>query len=291
MLDRHDWKGEGGRVKGEGLPGVPGSHGVFDGHGGAWPFTGAGHRLKSTRSVASAACNAVFAQVDLIVAAGRQAAPDGQGSSMAKQPKYYVVWKGYKTGVFDSWAECQEQVNGFPGAKFKAFATRQAAIEAFDQDFETFEGQDTKTYRVGPHELAERGVILDSVCVDAACNGSPGDLEYRGVDTASGNELFHRGPYLEGTVNIGEFLAIVHALAVLARQGRDVPVYSDSQVALGWVQKKRVNTRLRRSDANRPLFELIERALIWLEKNPVSSSVLKWKTESWGENPADFGRK
>jgi len=210
---------------------------------------------------------------------------------MAKQPKYYVVWKGRQPGVFDSWNECQAQVAGFSDAKFKAFATRQAALDAMEQDYEAFEGRDTKTYRLSPAELAQHGAVLDSVCVDAACSGNPGDLEYRGVDTTSGSEFFHRGPYPEGTVNVGEFLAIVHALALLVREGRDCPVYTDSQVALGWLHQRRAKTGLRCTAANRVLFDLLERAQTWLATNTYPNPVLKWETESWGENPADFGRK
>lgn len=210
---------------------------------------------------------------------------------MAKTPKYYVVWKGRTPGVFDTWKECQTQIAGFSGAKFKAFATRQAALDAMTQDYEAFEGRDTKTYRLSTAELASHGVILDSVCVDAACSGNPGDLEYRGVETTGGDEFFHRGPYPEGTVNVGEFLAIVHALALLVRAGRDCPVYTDSQVALGWIRAKTARTGLRRNAANRPLFQLLERAQAWLANNAYPNRVLKWETESWGENPADFGRK
>ena len=74
---------------------------------------------------------------------------------MAKQPKFYVVWKGLKTGVFDTWDQCQAQVAGYSGAKFKAFSTRAAAEEAFEQDYEQFEGQNTKTLPLPPAELAK----------------------------------------------------------------------------------------------------------------------------------------
>ncbi|GGI62845.1 ribonuclease H family protein [Limosilactobacillus caviae] len=40
---------------------------------------------------------------------------------MAK--KYYAVKKGRQPGIYQSWAECQRQVNGYPNAKFKGFAT------------------------------------------------------------------------------------------------------------------------------------------------------------------------
>lgn len=210
---------------------------------------------------------------------------------MAKQPKFYVVWKGMKPGVFNTWAECQEQVAGYPGAKFKAFATREAALEAFGQDYEQFVGHNTKTYRLPPAELTRQGVILNSVCVDAACNGYPGDLEYRGVETKDGTQLFHRGPFPEGAVNVGEFLAIVHALALLVKQGRDCPIYSDSRTALSWVRKKRANTKLPRTPANGILFDLLDRAHQWLADHTYPNRLLKWETDQWGEILADFGRK
>lgn len=210
---------------------------------------------------------------------------------MAKQTKFYVVWKGFKSGVFDTWADCQAQISGFSGAQYKAFASREAALEALDRDYEEFEGQKTKTQRVPPAALTRHGVILDSVCVDAACSGNPGVLEYRGVSTQDGRQLFHQGPFPEGTVNIGEFLAIVHALSVLVRKGCDSPIYSDSRTALAWVRKKHANTKLLPNTANRPLFDLLQRAEDWLANHAWSNPLLKWETDQWGEIPADFGRK
>ena len=111
------------------------------------------------------------------------------------------------------------------------------------------------------------------------------------METASGRELFHQGPFRQGTVNIGEFLAIVHALALLKNKGSDVPVYSDSRTALKWVEKKSVNTKLLPEDRNEKLFEMIQRAERWLKENDYPNKVLKWETKYWGEIPADFGRK
>ena len=41
--------------------------------------------------------------------------------------KYYAVRAGRSTGVFLTWAECQKQVTGFPGAVFKSFTTIEEA--------------------------------------------------------------------------------------------------------------------------------------------------------------------
>lgn len=47
---------------------------------------------------------------------------------MAK--KYYGVKKGHEVGVFDNWGDCQKQINGFSGAEYKGFASKEDA-EAF----------------------------------------------------------------------------------------------------------------------------------------------------------------
>lgn len=44
-------------------------------------------------------------------------------ASSSVKRKYYVVWEGRATGVFDSWEECKEYVDGYQGARFKSFPT------------------------------------------------------------------------------------------------------------------------------------------------------------------------
>ncbi|XP_074059358.1 ribonuclease H1-like [Macrotis lagotis] len=46
---------------------------------------------------------------------------------------FYAIKRGRKTGVFPTWSECQAQVNRFPVARFKKFATEDEAW-AFVQD-------------------------------------------------------------------------------------------------------------------------------------------------------------
>jgi len=81
-------------------------------------------------------------------------------------------------------------------------------------------------------------VTADAIAVDAACSGNPGPMEYRGVYLKTGEEIFHFGP-VKGTNNIGEFLAIVHALALLQQKGIEMTVYSDSKTAQCWVRQKK----------------------------------------------------
>jgi ribonuclease HI len=205
---------------------------------------------------------------------------------MEKQ-KYYVVWKGRKRGIFTSWAECNVQVKGYVGARYKSFPSRIEAEAALAGVYFDYVGRSStlgkwKTARVKP--------ILPSLCVDAACSGSPGLLEYQGVETGNGKKIFHAGPYMDGTNNVGEFLAIVRGMDYLSKHDLDLPIYSDSENAIAWVKAGKCNTKLARLSTNTMLFELISRA----EKNLKTLSshkVLKWETEDWGENPADFGRK
>ena len=214
---------------------------------------------------------------------------------MPKQ-KFYVVWRGRKPGVYDSWDDCKQQVEGFGEAAYKAYATLEDAEEAFwrgkeeAQPAQAVAGQDDKKGDTPLPAAAPRPYDEDAIAVDAACSGNPGPMEYRGVDLRSGRELFHLGP-MHGTNNIGEFLAIVHALALLKKQGVKRTVYSDSRNALIWVRQKQCKTKLERNAQTEGLFQLIDRAVIWLRNNKIEVPLLKWQTKEWGEVPADFGRK
>lgn len=127
--------------------------------------------------------------------------------------------------------------------------------------------------------------------MDAACSGNPGPMEYRGVYTKDGREIFHHGPVQNGTNNIGEFIAIVHALALLKQKNSTIPIYSDSATAIKWVKNKRVNTTLVRDESTSEVWNLIDRAMTWLENNNYENELIKWDTNLWGEIKADFGRK
>jgi len=134
-------------------------------------------------------------------------------------------------------------------------------------------------------------VAAEAIAVDAACSGNPGPMEYRGIYLRTGQEIFHYGP-VHGTNNIGEFLAIVHALALLKQKGLGtMPIYSDSRTAQIWVQKKKCKTTLPRTATTAPLLDMVARAERWLQTHTWQNRIVKWDTEHWGEVPADFGRK
>lgn len=211
---------------------------------------------------------------------------------MAKtKPKFYVVWSGKKPGIYLTWDECKEQVNGVKQARYKGYATMAQAQEAFSQEPPVYT-PGTKTQSApATHSTPSPEVIQNAYAVDAACSGNPGMMEYQGVDVQSKARIFHFGP-IYGTNNIGEFLAIVHGLALQKQLGTHWPIYSDSRNALAWVKAKKCKTKLQRTPKSARVYELIERAERWLQNNSYNDiQLLKWHTDRWGEIPADFGRK
>lgn len=211
---------------------------------------------------------------------------------MAKKAKFYVVWKGKHPGIFESWADCKAQIEGFKGAEYKSFSTFVEAKKAFNGNYLEYKGTSKGKKELSQEELLKIGEPnYNSIAVDAASSGNPGRMEYRGVDTKTKKVLFHQGPFDEGTNNVGEFLALVHGLAFLKQKKSDRIIYSDSRIAIGWVRKGKCGTKLNKTTKNAQLFELIERAELWLKKNRHTTPIVKWETKAWGEIPADFGRK
>lgn len=237
-----------------------------------------------------------------------------------KANKYYVVWKGFAPGVYDSWEEAEIQVSGYPDAQYRAYKTQEAAVEAFRDGFDK-EGL-IQDLRRQASKMIEEGVapkftehdpangktqaatapqpatpaqtapyLLDALAVDAACSGNPGPMEYRGVMVRTRQQIFKIGPMPGGTNNIGEFLAIVHGLALQEQQGTRLPIYSDSVNAQIWVRQGKCKTTLTPNEQNAPIFELIRRAELWLQTHSFRLPIYKWNTQQWGEIPADFGRK
>ena len=243
---------------------------------------------------------------------------------MVKKQKFYAVWHGNPPGLYTSWADCQKAINGISGAQYKSYPTREQAQRALDGSYKAAveagkkqsarvqggsygqngarkgnigdvsqsRGSGSNKSELSPAELKRIGAPnLYSIAVDAASSGNPGRMEYQGVDTQTGKLLFHQGPFAQGTNNVGEFLALVHGLAYLKKEGSDRAIYSDSRIAIGWVRKKKCGTKLAPHSSNKILFDLISRAESWLRSNTYTTSILKWETKVWGEIPADFGRK
>lgn len=237
--------------------------------------------------------------------------------------KTYVVFVGTEPGICEDWEECRARVEGFSGARYKSYPTREEAIMAYresdasasvlmrnisrhlnEESTDAVElpakAKKSPKTKVAPKVKATKAaktggyppeVITNSIAVDAGCMGNPGIMEYRGVYVQTGQEIFKVGPYKDGTNNIGEFLAIVHGLALLKQKGSNIPIYSDSVTAQKWVRDRKCRTQLKPTANNAVLLELVKRAEAWLASNTYSNPIIKWETKRWGEIPADFGRK
>ena len=210
-----------------------------------------------------------------------------------KKQKYYVVWFGNPAGIYPTWEECKRAIKGVSGAQYMSFESLPSAQIAFHKNYQDYKGKTTgKSKALTRSQKDTYGQPnLYSIAVDAACSGNPGLMEYRGVDTQKLKQLFLQGPFDHATNNVGEFLALVHGLAFLKKAKSNRIIYSDSRIAMGWVQKKKCNTKLKKTQKNQVIFELISRAELWLKNNTYTTSIVKWETKAWGEIPADFGRK
>lgn len=216
--------------------------------------------------------------------------------------KFYVVWHGVNPGIYTSWTDCKLQISGFKDAVYKSFDAKEDAEKAYASSPYLYVGKKnaSQPVRTGvqdvPYNRTDTVLPLptevpaEALAVDAACSGNPGAMEYRGIYLRTGEEVFHFGP-VYGTNNIGEFLAIVHALALMQQKKITMPIYSDSRNAIGWVRQKHCKTKLERTPRTEEVHELIERAEKWLKIHPFDIPIRKWETEKWGEIPADFGRK
>lgn len=241
--------------------------------------------------------------------------------------KYYTVWVGEEPGVYDSWLECQRQINGYPGARYKSFSTQEEAVAAFRGDPKkeldimrailteadrrkaaaAEPERRTSSYRpvnisATPQKIdgitdytSIPDIRLDAIAVDGACSGNPGRMEYRAVRVIDGQEIFHIGATKKfiGTNNIAEYLAMIHLAAILAKNNdTKTPIYTDSKNTFSWLRRGHSKTTLEQNETTAPTLELLRRADAWLAENgPIRNPILKWKTELWGEIPADFGRK
>lgn len=204
--------------------------------------------------------------------------------------KYYVVLRGYKTGIFTTRTECKQNVDGFFWATYKSFTTLQAA---------EFSWKEKKFWNKWKLDIEYLHKILgkdfqNAICSDAACPSNPGPVEYRTVHIASGKELFFVGPLEWGSVNLAEFLWIVESLIYLTNNDISTTIYSDSKTAISWAQKGIYNTTIKKNIGNKLLFEKLNYATKRLSKNKDWSKKIqlcKRLTKERGQIPADFWRK
>ena len=163
---------------------------------------------------------------------------------MAK--KFYVVWSGRQTGVLTDWATTQRSVEGYAGARFKSFATRAEAEQAFRGSHASIP-QKTASRQKASRPTSERRAphiahqFDVSIYCDGACDPNPGNagsgiVVYRAGKLA---ELWYGLYNPRGTNNTAELNALYHALRMAEAEiktGNTVEVCSDSGYAINCIR-------------------------------------------------------
>ena len=93
--------------------------------------------------------------------------------------KFYAVRKGRKPGVYMTWDECKEQVDGFPGAEYKSFAQRGEA-----ERFAEVESEDAASgLSESPCEMSDKAYAYVDGSYDAASHrySAGGVVIHKGV--------------------------------------------------------------------------------------------------------------
>lgn len=77
---------------------------------------------------------------------------------MAKK-KIYAVRKGHKTGLFNTWAECQKATAGYSGAEFRGFTEKEEALAFLNMETTKTVSGDKSKEAAGVVEVPENMVI------------------------------------------------------------------------------------------------------------------------------------
>lgn len=109
--------------------------------------------------------------------------------------KFYAVKEGKKKGVYLTWDECKEQVNGYSGAVYKSFSSLEEA-QSFLEDIKVSSMNDygilayvDGSYNVKTKEYGYGCVILEGQKVIAKFNGKGSEVELASMRNVSGEIL------------------------------------------------------------------------------------------------------
>ena len=169
--------------------------------------------------------------------------------------KYYAVRVGRKTGIFNTWDEAKEQVNGFSNARYKSFSTY-AEAEQFmhHQDnatsLQNHKAKSTKTVYNGT-DSAKKSHYFATIYTDGGCRNTgnkKGDHVHQNDKSAwayliineSDGQSFHDSKGAFGaTNNQMELTALKEALYKLVKLGynsKDLLFRLDSKYVLTPIQ-------------------------------------------------------
>ncbi|MDQ6998595.1 MAG: ribonuclease H family protein [Mariprofundus sp.] len=169
---------------------------------------------------------------------------------MAK--KFYVVWQGRETGIFNDWATCKKQIDGFAGARYKSFASLVEAAAAFSGQGttprSTAKKRTSNQQTVKTYTAAEvRALKADTkIFTDGGCEPNPGKAG-SGVAVYRNNilsELWYGLFNPKGTNNTAELNALHQSMLMAQRElaaGSSVAIFCDSKYAIQCITQWAVN--------------------------------------------------
>lgn len=213
---------------------------------------------------------------------------------MAPKNKFYIVEHipgDYR--VFDNWPECQAFVRGkpypFAGGVTKTQAMNKLAAAKRKRSTSQANGTRAKSGSSRSKTKPDRSKSAShrpsgGICSDAGTHGNPGPCEYQVTDL-SGQRLLHR--HLGVHSNNYAELAGIGAMIKYAIQHGETVLWTDSTIAMGWIKSLRVGPTVHEPDKILDMARIINKLL---RENP-QIKLKKWDTRSWGQIPADFGRK
>jgi ribonuclease HI len=193
---------------------------------------------------------------------------------MAKQ-KFYTVWVGRNTGVFDTWEQCKAQIHEFPKAKYKSFGTKNLAEEAFANAAEYIN-------EANQNETESPEPIAESICVHSYAI-SQNIIGYAGYHTSAGDNYFKFENIETNHIHLADFVGLVHALAYCKEKSLALPIYSNSQNAINAIETININRlQINPNTISQQAQNLINRAIQFLQNNTYINPILAWQTKNWG---------
>lgn len=200
-----------------------------------------------------------------------------------KNNKYYVVFKGYNTGIYDNWNDCKKQVNGFSGALHKSFESPDEAEKAFE---EYSESSNTNLEFEQPTSYS-----IKSIIVSGNCPNNFGEMSYQWNLVASTNNAKRKNLSIIGTKNIADFIAIIDLIKLTKKVKLNLPIYTNSKTAVNWILNKKCNHQLFVSKQTETVLALVKEHDEWLLNNIIENEILLWNSNSWGVFPIVSKRK
>jgi len=188
---------------------------------------------------------------------------------------YYSVFKGFNTGIFESWKDCEKQVKGYKGAKYKKFKTKKEALDFLNLGL-----------------IKEQKNNILEVYTDGSClnNGKEGSKAGIGIYFGENDErnVSKKLNLDKITNNIAELSALNEALDILDDYDDKVIIHTDSKYVIlcctSYGDKQNINN-WKDDIPNRELVKIVYEKLN--SKYNISLEYVRAHNNNYGNEMAD----